>query len=98
MCDPAPRAPPAPCKTELSGSSAGDQNESTVITETADDLCNSTKNCIAREMSETLLLDNENDPSRYVGKRLNSQTITHLIKLGPSQPNGEIMENHASSG
>ena len=31
MCDPAPGAPQAPCKTELSGSSAGYQNESTFI-------------------------------------------------------------------
>ena len=31
MSDPAPGAPPAQCKTELSGSSAGDQNESTFV-------------------------------------------------------------------
>ena len=31
MCDPAPGATPAPCKTELSGSSAEDQNESTFV-------------------------------------------------------------------
>ena len=97
MCYPASGASPAPCKTELSGFSAGDQNESIVSTEAADDdLCISTENCIAREMSETSLLDNENDQSRYAGKRQNSQTITHLIKLGPSQPNGEIMKKHAS--
>ena len=65
MCDPAPAAPPAPCKTELYGSSAGDQNESNVSMEAVDDdLCIQTEKCIAREMSETLLLDSENYPSR----------------------------------
>jgi hypothetical protein len=78
---------------------AGDQKESVVCTETADhDPCTSTDVHIAREMSETQLHDNENDPSRYAGKRLNSQTITHLIKLGPSQPTAEIIEKHAFSG
>lgn len=70
-------------EVELPGPSTKSQDE---VTKTEDPFF-PTEHWIQSE-SESFLVDN--DPARYAGKRLNSQTITQLIKLGPSQPNTEL--------